>query len=157
MDGNGSATRSGTTGLTPTVAPCVVESNESRIGIMNNTPAADAAILTFDPTDAAFALAWSEHVPHGHWRVFVDSCDEGREYITVETCSGLNVVGWHVLPTPDGQGVTATMDAWNGLPPTLYPSLRLFLATVHPLSSAALLDIEESVTRSMATVLGQRS
>ena len=124
---------------------------------MNNaSPAADAAILCFDPESAAFALAWSEHIPDARWNVYIDADDEGREYLTIEQVAGMAVIGYHVLPTSDG-GVTATLNAWDGRKPTLYPSLRSFLATVYPLSSAALEDIEDGVTRSLATVLGQRS
>ena len=123
---------------------------------MNNTPAAIAAILCFDPTDAAFALLWAEHVPGALWTCYIDTTDDGAEYITVEACSGLNVVGWHVLPAAN-RGVTATMNAWDGRAPTLYPSIRSFLQSVHPLSTDALADVEAMiVTRSMGGTFGQR-
>ena len=123
---------------------------------MNTSPAADAAILCFNPIDAAFALAWADHVPDARWSVYIDTTDDGAEYLTMETCSGLNVVGYHVLPVVSGGGVTATLNAWDGRAPTLYPSLRPFLSSIHPVSDAALLDIEAGVTKSMGLLSGQR-
>ena len=94
--------------------------------------------LVFDPIDVAFAFAWADRLPVHQWAVFLDSADDGSEYLTVET-PGSGLTSYHVLP--HGAGVTATLDPWNKSPP-MYVSLRAFLLALFPLPDADLQSAE---------------